>query len=115
VLRHIDYHGAHYGDTHLAAVLLRKHLLWYLAGYPGVKRMRSACSTVGSLQEARERVERFAGDLPADLRRYATSGERQGAGSDGYDPKEAMDRKLDRGIGHEDPMEAGDDRQRDRP
>lgn len=103
VLRHIAYHGAHYGDTHLAAVLLRKHLLWYLAGYPGVKRMRSECSTVGSLEEARDRISRFADGLPADLRRFATSAERQRSDAGTYDPKEAMDRKLDRGIGHEDP------------
>ena len=103
VIRHIAYHGEHYGDHHLAAVLLRKHLLWYLAGFPGVKRMRAACSTVGSLEEARDRVNRFADRLPADLRRYATSGGRPVDDDASFDPKHAMDRRHDRGIGHEDP------------
>jgi nifR3 family TIM-barrel protein len=100
VLHHLDYHQAHYQDTHRAAILFRKHLLWYLNGFPGARRMRATCSTVESIEEARQRVTTFADSLPPDQLREADRAHsltRQPAGSP-FDPKHDMDRRLDRGI-----------------
>jgi nifR3 family TIM-barrel protein len=99
VLRHLDYHAAHYGDTESAARLTRKHLLWYASGFPRVHRLREVFNTVASLDEARRAVSAFARTLPADLRRGedGTRAERLNA-----DPKRQMDRTLDRGVGAED-------------
>jgi nifR3 family TIM-barrel protein len=91
VFRHLDYHQGHYPDARLAAVLFRKHLLWYLTGFPGVKRMRVQGSVIQSLDEARVLIRRFAAGLPADLPRQP--------GGTNEDPKRQMNRTVDRGVG----------------
>ncbi len=101
VLRHLDYHAEHYGNTELAARLSRKHLLWYASGFPHVHQLREVCNTVASMDEARRVVSDFARTLPADLRR----GESRARGADA-DPKYQMDRALDRGVGAEDSCDA---------
>ena len=53
VLRHMAWHGEHYGDTKLAAVLARKHLIWYAAGFDNSKLLRDRISVVESLDQAR--------------------------------------------------------------
>lgn len=102
VLRHLDYHATFYQSEKIAAVLFRKHLLWYLHGFPGVKRMRDRCSTIPSVEAARAAIDEFAGSLPAGLHRYA---DKAMAGSGrpeaDYDPKYEMDRKRDRGVAHD--------------
>jgi tRNA-dihydrouridine synthase B len=100
VMRHLDYHETYYDNARLAPILFRKHLLWYLNGYPGVKRMRSLCSVVESMDRARSLLEGFAGGLPADLPRYADR-KCQGENAAGNDPKYSMDRRHDRGVGSE--------------
>ena len=102
VLRHLGYHEQHYASDRIAAVLFRKHLLWYLSGFPGVRKVRRAGSVVMTLDEARRLVVSFAASLPPDLRRYADRElKRETRISNGYDPKYEMDRKLDRGIASE--------------
>lgn len=96
VLRHLDYHAAHYGDTELAARLTRKHLLWYASGFPHVHRLREVCNQVSSLDEARRVVSEFARTLPSDLRRGEDRPRESLASAD---PKFQMDRELDRGVG----------------
>ena len=101
VLRHLAYHAECYQPAPVAAVLFRKHLLWYLHGFPGVKKMRDLCSTIPSVEAARDAVTSFAASLPADLRRYPDA-TRVGSGRPptSYDPKYEMDRTLDRGAAH---------------
>lgn len=105
VLRHIDYQEEHYGDNHLAAILTRKHLIWYASGFPNSKQLREKISVVNSLDEARQWFRDFARGLGVEAVRYAQNPERhrdQRALED--DPKFSMDRKHDRGVGHEDPV-----------
>lgn len=94
VLRHISYQEEHFGNTNLAAVLLRKHLLWYAKGFPESKGMRSLFNQVASLQEAREALAVYATKVPAQWTRFA-----ENPLSYDYDPKYEMDRVLDRGVG----------------
>jgi tRNA-dihydrouridine synthase B len=118
VLAHIALHEAHYGKGRTAAVLMRKHLLWYAKGFPGTKALRDAFNVVEDLDDARSRLESFAAKLPSSLKRFASearmadanaaqSGERTVAapasaqrGLHAYDPKYEMDREHDRGVGH---------------
>lgn len=97
VLRYLDYHEAHYGDTELSARLTRKHLIWYATGFPHANRMREACSQVATLAQARDVVRRYAAQLPPALRRYEDP--RSRAATSDNDPKYQMDRQLDRGVG----------------
>jgi len=96
VLRHLDYHTAHYGDTEMAARLTRKHLLWYASGFPHVNRLRERFSLVASMEEARQLVSDFARSLPSDFRRGEDRPREAVVSSD---PKYQMDRQLDRGVG----------------
>ena len=41
VLRHLSYQEEYFGNTKLAAILMRKHLLWYAKGFPNSKGARS--------------------------------------------------------------------------
>lgn len=94
VLLHVDLHKAHYGDSKLAAILMRKHMLWYAKGYPGSKALREFGNNCESIGEMREAIKSFAASLPKGMRRGPT-------GLDATDPKYDMDRVLDRGVGDE--------------
>lgn len=96
LLRHLTYHEEFYGDTLYAAIRFRKHLLWYLRGYPGAKQVKPAMSVLDSLGAMREEIQRFTATLPEDLHRYPDAAERRRAAA--ADPKFEMDRSLDRGV-----------------
>ncbi|MCC5843320.1 MAG: tRNA-dihydrouridine synthase [Verrucomicrobia bacterium] len=98
LLRHIDYHCAFYGEGHYAAIRFRKHLLWYVKGYPGAKAAKPELSVMESMGAIRERIRAFAAALPADLHRYPDMEERKRAAE--ADPKFEMDRDHDRGVEH---------------
>ena len=103
VLRHLDYQEALYGDTPLAAVMMRKHLLWYIKGFPCNKELGRVLGLVSSLDEARKALRQYVSEWPADLIRFEgahRTDSRFGAHSK-YDPKYEMDRVHDRGVGEE--------------
>lgn len=100
VLEHLRWQTEEYGDRGFAAVCMRKHLLWYVKGWPQARRRREEISQLPSLAEAASLVSRYADDLAA-----AGSWERAPVGPDGegdrfvWEPKYDMDRSLDRGVG----------------
>ncbi len=98
VFRHIDFQEEHYGDTFLAARLMRKHLLWYATGFPSTRALRSELNTVESLLAARKLISNWAANLPKDLIRICEGAEHSFL--ENADPKFEMDRELDRGVGH---------------
>ena len=67
VLRHLDYHEEHYGPDIKPAVMMRKHLLWYVSGFPNAREARERLGGFVTLDEAREAVRRFAAGLPPGL------------------------------------------------
>ena len=97
VLRHLQYHEDFYGEGHYAAVRFRKHLLWYVSGFPGSRPLRSEIGSLDSCAEVRKRLKAYADTLPPELHRYEEIHQfKQGD----YDPKYEMDRDHDRGIEH---------------
>lgn len=96
VLRHAEYHRDFYSEGHYAAIRFRKHLLWYVSGFPGSRALRNEISQVNSMAEVRERLLQYAETLPPELRRYGDPHEFAKSGD--YDPKHEMDREHDRGI-----------------
>ncbi|MBM3381689.1 MAG: tRNA dihydrouridine synthase DusB [Betaproteobacteria bacterium] len=102
VLRHLDYHQAHCGNTPTAAALMRKHLLWYAKGYPGIKALRDTLNRIESLDVAREILKNFATTLAPETPRFVWCDVDGNANKYMYDPKYEMDRQLDRGVGDED-------------
>jgi tRNA-dihydrouridine synthase len=95
VLRHIDYQEQCYGDQLFAAARLRKHLIWYASGYPGSNRVRNRFNVVSTMDEARAVTREFTALYPRTLRRYVDTR----LSADHLDPRLAMDRQLDRGVG----------------
>ena len=103
VLRHLTFQEEQYGATGHGAVCMRKHLLWYVKGWSGAKRLREQMSHVETMGEAKELIQGFADDLERQgaSHRFPT-GQDQGAAGTGrfvWDPKFDMDRRLDRGVG----------------
>ena len=103
VLRHLDYQEMHYGDTRVAAITARKHLLWYIKGFPHHKPLGDVLGRVERIAAAREFIEDYVAQWPSDLRRF--SGAQQGgarfAVNSKYDPKFDMNRIHDRGAGND--------------
>lgn len=98
VLRHVDYHTAFYGEGHYAAIRFRKHLLWYVSGYPGSRSLRSEIGQLNLMADIQNRLIEYSETLPPDLVRYADQQTQVKAGD--YDPKNEMDRDHDRGVEH---------------
>lgn len=101
VMDHIDYHQEHYGNTTTAAVLMRKHLLWYAKGFPAIKGLRDYLNRVDTLDSAREILRNFAATIPATTPRFVWCENEPAGQKHMYDPKFEMDRQLDRGVGDE--------------
>ena len=97
VLNHIAYQKEYYGDTELAAILMRKHLLWYAKGFPGSKTLKTKLCHIKSIESAQAIIHSFYESLPKNLERF--SDRKMSAGLASEDPKYEMDRKLDRGVG----------------
>jgi len=98
VLRHVDYHTEFYTEGHYAAIRFRKHLLWYVSGYPGSRSLRNEIGHLDSMADIRDRLIAYSETLPPDLIRYADQQTQIKAGD--YDPKNEMDRDHDRGVEH---------------
>lgn len=103
LFRHLEYHEAHYGSGHGGLVRFRKHLLWYVTGFPASRKLRSVLSTTPTFKEVRKYLDDYISKLPPEMRRHSNSrmpdGDRVTAERD---PKYDMDRKLDRGVGDDD-------------
>ncbi|HMO50345.1 MAG TPA: tRNA dihydrouridine synthase DusB [Kiritimatiellia bacterium] len=95
VLRHLDYHQEHYGDSEFAARAMRKHLIWYANGFPYCAALRGFFNTVTSLEAAKAELSSYAARYPSELRRYEDGSARVFK----EDPKYQMDREIDRGVG----------------
>lgn len=102
VMRHLDYHEAHYGNSLTSAALMRKHLLWYAKGYPGIKSLREHFNRIESLNAARDILRNFASTLDPQTPRFTWCEGDTNTQKHMYDPKYEMDRQLDRGVGDED-------------
>lgn len=104
VLRYLDYHESYYGDTELAAIIVRKHLLWFIKGFPCNKELGAKVGLVKSLDEARAHIKSYLREWPGDIIRFEgahRADARFGANSK-YDPKYDMDRVHDRAASDDD-------------
>lgn len=98
VLRHACYHADFYGGDTYGAIRFRKHLLWYISGFPGSRAMRQKMSTVGSMAEVREAMDAYCATIPNDFVRFDSNRLSGWTPDSAYDPKYEMDRTHDRGV-----------------
>lgn len=100
VLDHLKWQQEAYGNGVSGAVCMRKHLLWYLKGWPGAKKMREELSRTECLEEAGRRIAAFADELAAQgVSERLDVIQESPAQRFQFDPKWDMDRRLDRGVG----------------
>lgn len=101
VMRHLDYQVYHYGDNRIAAITARKHLLWYIKGFPCHKPLGEDLGRCERIADARERIQTYLRQWPADLQRFAGAQENgpRFAINSKYDPKYDMNRIHDRAVG----------------
>ena len=102
VSSHLQWQQEEYGDVGTGAICMRKHLLWYAKGWPGVKALREKMNVAESLQAALKMVHAFADQLEKQGLSHRFDISKQDADTRFiWDPKYDMDRKLDRGVGDE--------------
>lgn len=100
VLDHLRWQGEEYNYSVGSAVCMRKHLLWYVKGWPGARTLRDQLSQMSSLTEAAAAIATFADDLAAQGQLSRLPFQLEGVASRFvWDPKFEMDRGLDRGVG----------------
>ncbi|MCY4379981.1 MAG: tRNA-dihydrouridine synthase [Proteobacteria bacterium] len=118
VQSHIRLVCQHYGNRKLPAVRFRKHLLWYLKGWPVSAESKHQAQSITTMSQARDMID----DLVASWQKLGVTFRRPMAVSHGkwtyqnhlvsykpasqeegtiWDPKYEMDRRLDRGVGHD--------------
>ena len=104
VMRHLDYQQEAYGDNELAAIRCRKHLLWYIKGYPCHKPLGEKLGLIKRIAEGRRYIREYLAEWPKDLVRFEgahRTDSRLGPNSKydpKYDPKHEMDRTHDRPV-----------------
>lgn len=101
VLKHISWQQEAYGPTGRGMICMRKHLLWYLRGWPQAKSLKEALTQTELLTDAAAMIRQFVSDLRSQgvQFRAAIQGG-QNSSNFSWDPKFEMDRSLDRGVGH---------------
>jgi len=70
VTRHLEYHGEHFGTGKYAVIPFRKHLLWYTAGFPGMRRLRENLNRMDQMEAIIERVDECLRQIDPDTRRF---------------------------------------------
>ena len=63
VERHLSYQRQEYGDDPIAAIRMRKHLLWYVKGWPQARAIKDKIIKLSSLTTAIELIRSYASTL----------------------------------------------------
>ena len=99
-MAHLRWHAEEYGATGVGALTMRKHLLWYLKGWPSGKQLKDELADTNDLTAVELQLEAFYQRLKAANVQHRVKSEAQDPTQRFiWDPKFEMDRKLDRGIG----------------
>ncbi|MFK7824461.1 MAG: tRNA dihydrouridine synthase DusB [Oligoflexales bacterium] len=101
VFRHIDWQSAAYGDRGFGSVCMRKHILWYVSGWPHARKIREQIGNTESLSAVKTALDEYVKQLGSEgvFERYQTQQQSQDNSRFLWNPVYDMDRKLDRGIG----------------
>ncbi|MGE0173542.1 MAG: tRNA dihydrouridine synthase [Oligoflexales bacterium] len=99
---HMKLHWESYGieRRNLAAVTMRKHLLWYLKGWPNSKEIKAKIQATETYEEAKKLIAEFTNFLysSSDPIYRAEVGGASGGTPFTWDPKFEMDRDADRPL-----------------
>ena len=103
VTEHIDWQKEAYSDEGTGAVCMRKHILWYVHGWPHARKVREKISSMTSLSHARDTLERYAKQLRSEGVTLRDIGQPQSQATSRFlwNPAYDMDRHMDRGVGED--------------
>lgn len=97
LLRHLAYHLEYHGENPHTLAMFRKHLLWYVAGFPNMRRLRGTLSTVNDPDHLVRLVDECLETIDPASRRFSADQKPLG----NFDPKFDMDRVADRAAADE--------------
>ncbi|NRA44987.1 MAG: tRNA dihydrouridine synthase DusB [Oligoflexales bacterium] len=98
---HIDRQKEAYGDRGIGSVCMRKHILWYVSGWPHARKIREQIGNTESLSEVRTALDEYVEQLRSEgvTQRYQTQQQSDDSSRFLWNPVYDMDRSLDRGVG----------------
>lgn len=97
VATHLRWQEEEYGNQAAGFICMRKHLLWYLAGWPGVKPFKERVNQMQSIGEALAILD----DCARSLSGHRFENEAAVDNQFQWDPKWEMNRQWDRGLSDE--------------
>ena len=103
VLEHIAWQEAAYQrpeQAKFAAVCMRKHILWYVKGWPQARSLRDRINHLNDIKQAKEMILHFVQLLKTDESQFLErrTVEKDYEGRFNWDPKYEMDRGFDRAV-----------------
>ena len=101
VKQHIVWQRDAYGDSGAGSICMRKHILWYVSGWPNAKRIREKIGNLKTLTEIQDLLYEYYVELDQQEHQDRFSHNQNLSTTNRFiwDPKYDMDRTSDRGIG----------------
>ena len=101
VLKHLKEQELAYGDRNIGSVCMRKHILWYLSGWPSSKKMREKVGRIDTFDQYKSLLHEYYESLLANSEtlRFKDQIELGQNNRFLWNPVFDMDRSLDRGVG----------------
>ena len=101
VSQHLQWQQEAYGDRGMGAVCIRKHILWYVSGWPHARKIREQIGNSEALSSVRDILENYVQQLrrEGNTQRHQGLPQSQDLARFLWNPVYDMDRSLDRGVG----------------
>jgi tRNA-dihydrouridine synthase B len=100
VKSHLRWQEEAYGPSGMGAICMRKHLLWYVKGWPDARRIREQMASIATMGQIHQLLDDYHRDLSSRGVEFRQPPRPQLETGE-WDPKFDMDRSLDRGVGDE--------------
>lgn len=99
IVKHLAWQKEEFRSENAAAVCMRKHLLWYLKGWPRAKKLRSDVVQAHEIDLIRDMLLAYTAELREEGVKTRFVGDLSLEEGDRFvwDPKWDMDRQMDRG------------------
>jgi len=98
VMQHLTWQEELYGTEPRSAVCMRKHMLWYLKGWPDSRRMREKSSEAASLQEMRTLMEEYVRFLEVEGAQFRFARDPEETNASRFTWKPLLDREVDSDV-----------------
>ena len=103
VNKHISFQEHTYGNRGIGSICMRKHILWYVSGWPHARKIRENIAHIGSLKEYRVLLTEYFEKLQSMDEEVKFRDHGKGPQNNRFiwNPVFDMDRSHDRGVGED--------------